>query len=63
MLKTRPFDEMRFVAFAVNDLESARAFYVNQLGLPVVDEEPGRLLIVDSGGLFLRISASNPEIC
>ena len=42
MVKTRPLDQMRFVAFDVTDIEEARAFYVNQLGFPVVDEEPGR---------------------
>ena len=46
-----------FVGFVpVTDLARARAFYVDRLGLPLVEESP-IAVVVDAGGCPLRLTA------
>jgi catechol 2,3-dioxygenase-like lactoylglutathione lyase family enzyme len=47
-------------ALPVSDLERARAFYSEKLGLEVADENPGGLLYrLDGGGEFLLYPSGN----
>lgn len=51
----------RIVTFNVKDLEAARSFYVDRLGLPVDREEPGRFVMVRAGKLLLCIDREDDE--
>lgn len=42
------------------DLDAARRFYSEVLGLEVVHEEPGDVLVLKAGSLFLNLTKARP---
>lgn len=51
-----------FVALTTTNLARQREFWVDQLGFPVSEEEPGEFFIVDAGGLRLCVDTPDGEI-
>jgi catechol 2,3-dioxygenase-like lactoylglutathione lyase family enzyme len=51
-----------FVALTTTDLVRQRAFWVDQLGFSVTEEERGHFFIVDAGGLRLCVDLADGEI-
>ncbi|MBI4575765.1 MAG: VOC family protein [Planctomycetes bacterium] len=58
----RLFDRYSFVAVTTTDLGRAREFWVEVLGLPVKEEEPGHYFIVDAGGLRLCVDTEDGDL-
>ncbi len=54
-------DSGEIVTFVVRDLEAARAFYVDQLRLPIEEEVPNRYLTVRLGSTRLCIDLADSE--
>jgi catechol 2,3-dioxygenase-like lactoylglutathione lyase family enzyme len=55
------FRGVAFVAITAADLARARRFWVESLGFPVVEEEPGEYVMVDAAGLRLCIDREDGE--
>jgi len=55
-------EQCSFVSLATADLERARWFWVDRLGLTVSDEEPGRFFVVDAGGVPLRVDQVDGDV-
>ena len=51
---------VRAVTFLCGDLGPARGFYVDRLGLAVMNEEAGRFAIVNAGTFRLRLEVAGP---
>ena len=65
-MKTRrsavPVQRYSFVAVTTRVLAPCRAFWVDQLGFRVTEEEKGRYFIVDAGGLRLCVDTEDGEL-
>jgi catechol 2,3-dioxygenase-like lactoylglutathione lyase family enzyme len=53
--------EARIVTCIVKDLAAARAFYVDQLGLSIQQEQPGEFVMVNLGAIQLCIDAESKD--
>ena len=51
-----------FVALTTADLTRQRAFWVDQLGFEVSEEDPGEFFIVNAGGLRLCVDLADGDI-
>jgi predicted enzyme related to lactoylglutathione lyase len=51
-----------FVALTTTDLSRQKAFWVDQLGFSVSEEDPGEFFIIDAGGLRLCVDLADGEI-
>jgi catechol 2,3-dioxygenase-like lactoylglutathione lyase family enzyme len=51
-----------FVALTTADLARQRAFWVDQLGFEVSEEDPGEFFIVNAGGLRLCVDLADGDI-
>jgi len=56
------FERHAFVAITTTDVDAARAFWVDALGLPVIKEEEGHYFTVDAGGVRLCIDLADGEL-
>ncbi len=61
--KTAPrIERYCFVALTTTNLARQREFWVDQLGFPIREEQPGEFFIVDAGGLRLCVDTPDGEI-
>jgi catechol 2,3-dioxygenase-like lactoylglutathione lyase family enzyme len=56
------FERHAFIAITTTDVYKAWAFWVDALGLPVLEEEEGRSFMVDAGGVRLCIDLLDGEL-
>ena len=51
-----------FVALTTTDLARQRAFWVDQLGFEISEENPGEFFIVNAGGLRLCVDLADGDV-
>jgi catechol 2,3-dioxygenase-like lactoylglutathione lyase family enzyme len=56
------FERYSFVAITTADLAVARKFWIEQLGLAVIQERSEEFFIVDAGGLRLCVDLADGEL-
>ncbi len=56
------FERHAFVAVTSVDVPGARAFWVEGLGFPVLEEEEGHYFIVDAGGVRLCVDLADGDL-
>jgi len=55
-------DALLVTTVAVTDLERARGFFVDQLGLPLIDETPFALRFAAGGGSQVSVRKGEPKV-
>jgi len=57
MTRTKPLAKYKIIAFAtIVDVERAKRFYRDTLGLTLVSEEPPYALVFDAQGIMIRLA-------
>ncbi len=55
-------DRYSFVALTTSDLARQRAFWIDQLGFEISEENPGEFFIVNAGGLRLCVDLADGDV-